>query len=293
MDLVLGANGHVGSAVAQRLLAQGRAVTVALRTPAHAQAWEQRGARTAVVDVCNTQALTTVLAQVSRAFVLNPPAPPNVDTDKAERASARAIVAALRQVRLEKIVVQSTYGAQPGEHCADLGVLYALEQDVQNLPTPCCIVRAAYYMSNWLPQAAAARTNGVLQSLIPTDLAVPMVAPQDVGHFAANLLCAPTTDTGLYAIEGPATYTPAQVGACFARLFNRPVRVEAIPRNTWKEHYLANGFSQQAATSYANMTAIFTKQRYDQPQQPHKGPTGLAAYLASALAERPLLGPPR
>ncbi|MCP1244029.1 NAD(P)H-binding protein [Acetobacter lambici] len=76
MDVVLGANGHVGTAVAQALLARGRAVTVALHSPAQAPAWEQRGAAVAIVDVCNTPALTALLGQASRAFVLNPPAPP-------------------------------------------------------------------------------------------------------------------------------------------------------------------------------------------------------------------------
>lgn len=283
MDVVLGAGGHVGSAVAQTLLAQGRTVTVALHSPAQARAWERKGATVALVDVCDTPALTTVLAKARRAFVLNPPANPGVDTDVAERASARAIVAALQKVELEKIVVQSTYGAQPGAHCADLGVLYELEQAVLALGTPCCLVRAAYYMSNWLPLVATATATGLLPSLIPAHLPVPMVAPQDVGRLGAQLLAAPVTQTGLYAIEGPTPYTPADVATCLSLHAPHPVTVQAIPQEQWKAYYLANGFSQKAAMSYAAMTAIFTTQAYARPQHPHKGATDLAEYFAQAL----------
>ncbi|WP_338331982.1 NAD(P)H-binding protein [Acetobacter sp. LMG 32666] len=283
MDVVLGANGHVGAAVAQTLLARGRAVTVALRSPTQAPTWEQRGATVAIVDVCNTPALATLLGQAHRAFVLNPPASPALDTDKVERASAHAIVAALQKVTLEKIVVQSTYGAQPGAHCADLGVLYELEQAVQALATPCCIVRAAYYMSNWLPLMATARTTGLLPSLVPAHQRVPMVAPQDVGQLGAHLLAAPITETGLYAIEGPTPYSPTDVAACLNAAPNPPVTVQSIPKSDWENYYLANGFSHMAARSYATMTAIFTDQTYNCPQHPHKGATDLATYFAQAL----------
>ncbi|MCP1244030.1 Rossmann-fold NAD(P)-binding domain-containing protein [Acetobacter lambici] len=200
-----------------------------------------------------------------------------------ERASAHAIVAALQKVTLEKIVVQSTYGAQPGAHCADLGVLYELEQAVQALATPCCIVRAAYYMSNWLPLVATAHTTGLLPSLVPAHQRVPMVAPQDAGQLGAHLLAAPVTETGLYAIEGPSPYSPADVAACLSATHNQPVTVETIPKPEWENYYLANGFSHMAATSYATMTAIFTHQTYERPQHPHKGATDLATYFAQAL----------
>jgi uncharacterized protein YbjT (DUF2867 family) len=50
---------------------------------------------------------------------------------------------------LEKIVAQSTYGAQPGEGKGDLNVLYDLEQALAAQPISVSVIRAAYYMSNW------------------------------------------------------------------------------------------------------------------------------------------------
>lgn len=284
MFAVLGASGHVGTAVTQYLLQQGQAVTVVLRNPQKAAAWAQRGASVALVDVHDTDALAQVLQKADRAFLLNPPANPALDTDHAERATVQSILQALRGARLEKIVVQSTYGAQPGAHCADLGVLYDLEQGARQTGIPLCCVRAAYYMSNWLSAVPAARTSGKVMSLLPATLPVPMVAPQDVGHLAGQLLMDPVQEAGVYYIEGPTPYTAQDVAQVFAHILQHPVQVEDIPPTAWLAYYKANGFSDKAARSYANMTAIFINQRYDRPTNPVKGVTDLASYLRAELA---------
>ncbi|TGR60102.1 NmrA family transcriptional regulator, partial [bacterium M00.F.Ca.ET.194.01.1.1] len=84
-----------------------------------------------------------------RAFLLNPPADPATDTDAEEQKTVAAIVTALAGSGLEKVVAESTYGAQPGEGIGDLSVLYGFEQKLKAQTIPASIIRAAYYMSNW------------------------------------------------------------------------------------------------------------------------------------------------
>lgn len=110
MFAVLGASGHVGTAVTEYLLQQGQAVTVVLRNPQKAAAWAQRGASVALVDVHDTDALAQVLQKADRAFVLNPPASPALDTDKAERATVQSILQALRGAKLEKLLCNPPTG---------------------------------------------------------------------------------------------------------------------------------------------------------------------------------------
>ncbi|MCP1247617.1 NAD(P)H-binding protein [Gluconobacter oxydans] len=148
MDIVLGASGHVGGTVARRLLEQGRPVTVVLHRPEQAAAWSARGASVAVLDVHDTAALTTAFCKARRAFLLNPPASPSLDVDREERRTIQSILDAVRGASLEKIVVQSTYGAQDNPHCGDLGSLYTFEQGAREMGVPLCVVRAAYFMSN-------------------------------------------------------------------------------------------------------------------------------------------------
>lgn len=279
MFVVMGATGHVGGSVARAVLAAGQAVTVITRSEAKAQFWREQGADAAVLDVRDVPALAAVFQKARRAFVLNPPASPALNTDAEERRTMQAILRALQGAGLEKIVLQSTYGAQPGAHSGDLGVLYEFEEGARTLETPLCVVRAAYYMSNWTMGREAIRSTGILETMLPAAQRVPMVAPQDVGAVAAQLLMAPVAETGLYSIEGPAWYSPADVAQALAAVLGRSVRVASLARADWLAAYRRTGFSEEAARSYAHMTDIFISQAYESPANPLKGATDLYIYF--------------
>jgi hypothetical protein len=122
--------------------------------------------------VTDRDSLSAVFRTGKRAFLLNPPAAPSTDTDVVENSTVRAIATALEGSGLEKLVLESTYGAQPGERCGDLNVLYNFEQLLQAQPVPVTVQRAAYYMSNWDGMVAPAR-QGVLPSMFPEDFILP------------------------------------------------------------------------------------------------------------------------
>lgn len=61
MHIILGATGHVGSAVANALLEGGEPVTIVTHNPQKAGDWQQRGAQVAVADVHDTAALRRIL----------------------------------------------------------------------------------------------------------------------------------------------------------------------------------------------------------------------------------------
>lgn len=186
MHIVLGGTGHVGSALAETLLARGEPVAIVTRDAANAASWRQKGAEVAEADVLDTPALRHVLRSGRRAFLLNPPADPAGDIDAEERRTVAAILAALDGSGLEKVVAESTYGAQPGEGIGDLGTLHALEQGLAAQRIPATIQRAAYYMSNWDAQLESAREEGRIMSFFPADFALPMVSPRDLGEAAAD-----------------------------------------------------------------------------------------------------------
>jgi uncharacterized protein YbjT (DUF2867 family) len=170
MYIVLGTTGHVGSAVARGLVAAGEQVTVVTRDASKTADWQQQGATVAVVDLHEVDHLRRVLQQGQRLFVLNPPAPPATDTAVEERRTVAAILAALPGSGIEKIVAESTYGAQPGGNLGDLGVLYELEQGLLASGIPTTILRAAYYMSNWEASLATAQQQGQVPTLYPPQL---------------------------------------------------------------------------------------------------------------------------
>lgn len=268
----------------QTLLDRGETVAAVTRDAEKADSFRARGARIAVADVHDVDALRRVFRTGRRAFLLNPPADIAGDTDAEESRTAAAIVAALDGSELEMVVAESTYGAQPGDRCGDLSVLHDFEQALARQPIPTSVIRAAYYMSNWDTALTTARDEGVLHSLFPGDFVLPMVAPADLGRVAADLLTGPGGGSRIHHVEGPARYTGRDVAAAFATALDRPVRIEVTPREGWNDAYAALGFSAAAAASYARMTAVTLEDGPAAPDDPIRGNVTLDHYIAALVA---------
>ncbi len=286
MYVILGGTGQVGSATARTLLDEGEEVTVVTRDKSHGKDLMEAGAKLAVADVRDVDALRSVLQTGRRAFLLNPPADPSSDTDTEERENVVAILSALDGSGLEKVVAASTYGAFDGERCGDLTVLREFEQALEKQAIPAAVNRAGYYMSNWAGMAEPVRGNGTLPSFFPADLSVPMVAPADLGKAAARRLMSGTDDVGIEHIEGPDRYTANDVATAFAEQMDRKVEVQEIPRDALEDTFRAFGFSDEAAASYACMTRRMIDGKTMPTDEPVRGEVSLQDYLASVFGSQ-------
>jgi uncharacterized protein YbjT (DUF2867 family) len=281
MYIVLGATGHVGSATARALLAMGKPVTAITREAEHAADLKDAGASIAIADVHDTDALRAVFRGGERLFLLNPPALPSTDTDAEERETIGSIVAAITGSGLERIVAESTYGARPGQRVGDLTTLFELEEALKAQPIPISIIRAAYYMSNLDYLLEGARQDGVIQSMFPGELKIPMVAPEDIGRVAARLLTKDDVTPSPHYVEGPQPYSYNDVAEAFSDVLQRPVRLEVIPREEWEESFAAIGFSAPAAQSYARMIAASVDGDFERPADPIRGAVTLQRYVTT------------
>lgn len=279
--LILGGTGHIGSELAELLIAQGEPVLIIGHDPEKAADWLKKGAAYEVADIMNTQRLHELFEQGECLFVLNPPAPISTDTVAEETKSVDAILTALNNTHLKKIVAASTYGAQSGDDIGDLGVLYHLEQGLAALhQTPVAVIRSAYYMSNWDTVAGIVQNEGILPTLYPADFKLPMVAPADISAFAAALML--NEVIGLHYIEGPERYSARDVAAVFSHALNKQVEVSSTPDDELQDSLIKAGFSKQAAQYMSNVTKIALHGDY-KATDPHHGQTTLQDYIISSL----------
>ncbi|ASZ13501.1 NAD(P)H-binding protein [Chitinophaga pendula] len=285
MYIILGATGHIGSAVIRQLVQHGASVTGITSNNDHASQIEKAGATAAVADVRDTETLTRIFKTGKRLYVLNPPAAPHTDTSEEEEKNIVSIVEAISKSSFEKIVVESTYGAQPGSQLGDLAVLYNLEQKVKAIFRTPTIIRGAYYYSNWDSMLHSATTTGTIYSLYPADFVFPMVAPADIALLAAKALQAPADEHPLFYIEGPRQYAPADVAIAFSRALQKEVEVTVIPESGWVDFLLESGFSTAAAQSMANMThvTLYSKNTSDCPE---KGNITLEEYIQALVDDK-------
>ena len=245
MYAITAITGRVGGAVARGLLAAGQPVRAVVRDVRKGAAWAARGCEIAAAEMSDAAALTAAFRDTEGVFVL---LPPNFDPSPGFPES-RAIVAALRDAlraaRPARIVCLSTIGAQAARTNL-LTQLSLLEQEVGALPFPVTFLRPGWFMENAAGDVESARRGVVSSFLQPLDKPVPMVATADVGRVAAALLQESWQGRRIVELEGPRRVTPNGLAATFAHILGRPVRAEAVPRDTWESRWRAQGMQNPA-----------------------------------------------
>jgi uncharacterized protein YbjT (DUF2867 family) len=245
MFAITGITGQVGGAVARALVGNGQRVRAVVRDAEKGAAWARKGCEVAVADLDDAAALKKAFAGVEGVFFLLPPVfDPSPDFGEARRVIA-AVREALDAVRPAKVVSMSTIGAQALQ--PNLLQQHQLqEKSLGTLPLPITFLRAAWFMENAAWDVAPARTTGVIPSfLYPLDKPVPMVATEDIGRVAAELLQETWQGRRVVELEG-ARLAPNDVAAAFARVLGRDVRMDVVPRATWEALFKSQGMKNPA-----------------------------------------------
>jgi uncharacterized protein YbjT (DUF2867 family) len=243
MFAITGITGKVGGEAAHRLLDAHLAVRAVVRDATKSDAWVKRGCEAAVADIGDAQALARAFLGAEGVFILIPP----IFDPSPEFPEVRAIVAALKAALLMakpgKVVILSTIGAQALERNL-LTQLGMVEQELYTLPIPIAFLRAAWFMENASLDVAPARSTGRMQSFLqPLDKPFPMVATEDVGRVAAELLQQTWLGRCVVELEGPRRVTPLELAATFSRLLGQTVQAIAPPRSTWEGLFRGQGMT--------------------------------------------------
>jgi NAD(P)H dehydrogenase (quinone) len=241
MYAITGITGKVGGEVARTLSNAGLALRAVVRDPHKGAVWADLGCEVAVADMSDVAALTAAFSGARGVFVLLPPIfDPSPDFPET-RATVAALRHALEQARPARVVCISTIGAQAKRENL-LSQLSLMEQSLGDLPIPLTFLRPAWFMENCSWDVAAARDNAEISSFLqPLDKPVPMVAAADVGRVAAELLQENWAGRQVIELEGPARVSPNEIAATFAEIIGRPVRAEAVPRQTWEQLFKSQG----------------------------------------------------
>lgn len=241
MYAITGITGQVGSAVARHLLAARQPVRAVLRDAGKGSAWATQGCALAVADINDAAALTAAFTDVDGAFILLPPMFDPQPGFPEVRATLAALKTALLAARPKKTVCLSTIGAQATQPNL-LNQLGLMEQAFDALPMPVAYLRAAWFMENAAWDVAPARAGGVIPSFLqPLDRPIPMVATDDIGRVAAGLLQEEWRGQRIIELEGPQRIAPHDIAATFTRILGQPVRMEAVPRDGWRDLFTGQG----------------------------------------------------
>lgn len=241
MFAVMGVTGNVGGEVARNLLAAGVGVRAVVREERKGDEWRQRGCEIAIADIHDTESLKRTFAGTEGAFVLVPPVFDPQPGFPEARSVAASVRAAIEAARPGKVVYLSTIGAQAKQENL-LTQHTIIEETLHDVPTPTAFLRPGWFMQNASWDVTPARETGVIPSfLFPLEKPVAMVATEDIGRVAAELLRETWVGHRVVELEGPKRTTPNEIAEAFANLLGKPVRMEAVPRASWEQMFRSQG----------------------------------------------------
>ncbi|BAN27908.1 NmrA family NAD(P)-binding protein [Caballeronia insecticola] len=243
MYVITGITGQVGGALGNALLQEGRSVRAVVRDAKKGAPWAARGCEVALADMTDADALARAFEGASGVFILPPsefdPAPGFPEA----REVIDAIVAAVARVKPRKIVCLSTIGAQAAQTNL-LTQRTLLEQALRAQSIPVTFLRPGWFMENCAWDVEPARDEGIVHSFLqPLDRAIPMVATDDIGRLAATLLQEEWQGMRIVELEGPQRTSPDDIAAAFADVLGKPIRAQAVPRETWGALFRSQGMN--------------------------------------------------
>ncbi len=186
---ILGASGHIGGVVSERLLEAGHEVRVVARSTEHLKKLIQKGGIPSPAFFTDAGALSKTFENVDAVFTIIPPDMMGTDYRGFQKEVGEATTQALRNTGISHVVNLSSIGAHLPEKTGPILELYHQEKRLNQIDSLNVVhLRPAYFMENLFYMIDVMRSQGMAGSAIKADLKIPMIATQDIGTRAAELL---------------------------------------------------------------------------------------------------------
>ena len=253
MYLVMGITGRVGGAVARHLLRQGQHVRSVVRNREKATAWLEKGVELVEGDWNDAGAISEALHDVEGAYVMLPA----VYTPSRDFTESKDVIAAYRQalatVAPPRLIALSSLGAGKSHGLGAITPLALMEKTFRDLPFPVAFVRAGGFIENFLYGLEAAKGGMLPVFYEPTYRTLPMIATEDIGAKASELLRGPAW-TGQRVIELGSMVSPDDIATQLGAVLGHDVEAQAIPRAAWAESLEHMGFPRGQTWAFEEMT---------------------------------------
>ena len=240
MFAITGVTGNVGGELARNLLAAKKPVRAVVRDARKGADWAGFGCEVAVANIEDVAALAAAFEGAEAAFVMVPPSfDPMPGFPEAQKTAAN-LKAALEMGRPKRVLYLSTIGAQATQENL-LSQHTLIEEVLREMTIPTTFLRPGWFMENASWDVAPAKQGVVPSFLEPLDKPVPMVSTADIGRVAADLIQENWSGHRVVELEGPKRVTPNEIGEVFAKVLGRPVRMDAVPRDSWETLFRSQG----------------------------------------------------
>lgn len=186
---VMGASGHIGRVIAERLLEEDHGVIVLGRSSERLKDLAAKGARVHAGPFDDVQSLTQAFAGADGVFTMIPPDMMNHDYRAFQDRVGEAISRAVAQSKVAHVVNLSSVGGHLPEKSGVILELHFQEERLNALPDVNVVhLRPAFFMENLLHLIGLIKTQGVLGMAFRPETRLAMIATRDIGERAAEIL---------------------------------------------------------------------------------------------------------
>jgi uncharacterized protein YbjT (DUF2867 family) len=284
-------SGNIGHVVTDRLLQANEDVVIISRHPEKVAGFVAGGAHLAEGSIDDPQVLDKALTGADAFFWLTPP---NYQPDFLDWSNqiAKTAADAIKSKGVKRAVVLSSIGAQNGLGSGPIGALLAVENLFKEAAPDVTILRAGFFMENFLNYVPTIAGAGKIFAPLPADVKVPMVATRDIGKKAAEILM-DTSWNGfrVTGAHGPKDIDQIQAAQFVSEGIGRPVQYVELTVDQAKQAMIDAGMPDFAASLLGEMYTAIREGRVT-PAEPRTAETTTETSLLEFSREvlKPAIG---
>ncbi|SDW33686.1 Uncharacterized conserved protein YbjT, contains NAD(P)-binding and DUF2867 domains [Saccharopolyspora shandongensis] len=227
--LVTGATGNQGGATARHLLARGWTVRALVRDPEKPAARALRDAGAVLVqgNLDDADSLRAAMAGADAVYSVQALAWDEAGLAAEVRQGTTVADVAL-ETGVSHLVYSSVGGAERDSGIAHFESKFAVEEHIRRIGVPATVLRPVFFMTNLVSTTGDAGEQVLSLPLAPAT-SLQMIAPDDIGYFAATALDDPQRYIGRQLEIAGDEPTMQQVAETIQRVTGTPTRYEPRP----------------------------------------------------------------
>jgi uncharacterized protein YbjT (DUF2867 family) len=231
MILIVGATGLVGSATLRQLTARGVPVRALVRSAEKAATLAIPGVETVIGDLEQPASLEAALVGVTRALLIAPLHPRQVEWQG-------NFVEAVRRAGAAHIVKLSGLGTAPDSPLRSGRWHAQTERHITAAGLPFTYLHPPFFMQNLLRSATTIAAQGVLTASMQAGK-IAMVDARDVAAVAVAALTSDGHVGQTYTITGPAALSFQEIATKLSDVTGRRVTYQDVPLTTVRQELVA------------------------------------------------------
>lgn len=245
--------GNIGSRALQQLLKAGADVSVIVRQPEKLSDSIRSRIKIYQGSLTDADLVTKAFQGANAVLWITPPDFTHPDVAAYHSEMGSVVATAIKESKIPYVVNISSAGAQL-DNAGPVSGLGIVERRLNEVAENVVHLRPGFFMENYLLELESIKRDGAVYSLIPGDMPYPMIATQDIGDVAAELLLKTGwSGRSTRGLLGPADLTFANAAKILSDSIGKPVKHVQITPDQAYQTFLSIGASPGFAKAFVEM----------------------------------------